>query len=100
MEVLFFYLLLTLWKDLERLNISTPKNVYRLRMSAFGECRPLFTPAEVEMLKNVPPVKVGEGCSYILGDNRNFLSDSRTMGTVEKKSIHAKVIYCLKGFKK
>ena len=59
-----------------------------------------ITPAEVEMLKNVPPVKVEEGCYYILGDNRNFLSDSRTMGTVEKKSIHAKVIYCLKGFKK
>ncbi len=59
-----------------------------------------ITPAEVEMLKDVPPVKVEEGSFYILGDNRNFLSDSRTMGTVEKKNIHAKVIYCLKGFKK
>ena len=59
-----------------------------------------ITPTDVEMLKNVPPVKVEEGCLYLLSDNRNFLSDSRTMGTVEKKSIHAKVIYCIKGFKK
>ena len=57
-------------------------------------------PAEIEMLKNVPPLKVEEGCCYLLSDNRNFLSDSRTMGTVEKKRIHAKVIYCLKGFRK
>ena len=59
-----------------------------------------ITPAEIEMLKRVPPVKVEKGCYYLLSDNRNFLSDSRTMGTVEKKRIHAKVIYCFKGFRK
>ena len=59
-----------------------------------------ITPAEIEMLKRVPPVKVEDGCYYLLSDNRNFLSDSRTMGTVEKKRIHAKVIYLLKGFRK
>ena len=59
-----------------------------------------ITPADVEMLKNVPPVNVEEGCYYLLSDNRNFLSDSRTMGTVEKKSIHAKIVYCLKSFRK
>ena len=59
-----------------------------------------ITPAEVEMLKNVPPVKVEEGCYYLLSDNRNFLSDSRTMGTVEKKQIHAKVVYRIKSFRK
>lgn len=59
-----------------------------------------ITPAEVDMLKNVPPVKVEEGCCYLLSDNRNFLSDSRSMGTVEKKRIHAKVIYRFKGFGK
>lgn len=59
-----------------------------------------ITPAEIEMLKKVPPVKVEKGFYYILSDNRNFLSDSRTMGTVEKKRIHAKVIYRIKGFRK
>ena len=59
-----------------------------------------ITPAEVEMLRRVPPIKVEKDCYYLLSDNRNFLSDSRTMGTVEKKRIHAKVIYCLKGFRK
>ncbi|MBR5927228.1 MAG: signal peptidase I [Spirochaetia bacterium] len=59
-----------------------------------------ITPTEVEMLKNVPPVKVEEGFCYLLSDNRSFLSDSRSMGTVEKKRIYAKVIYCLKSFKK
>ena len=59
-----------------------------------------ITSAEVEMLKNVPAVKVEEGCYYLLSDNRNFLSDSRTMGTVEKKRIHAKVIYRFKSFRK
>ncbi|MBO7429395.1 MAG: signal peptidase I [Spirochaetia bacterium] len=57
-------------------------------------------PSDVDMLKNVPPVKVEEGCYYLLSDNRNFLSDSRSMGTVEKKRIHAKVIYRLKGIGK
>ena len=59
-----------------------------------------ITPTEIEFLKNVPAVKVEEGCCYLLGDNRNFLSDSRSMGTVEKKRIHAKVIYCIKSFRK
>ncbi|MBO7093440.1 MAG: signal peptidase I [Spirochaetia bacterium] len=59
-----------------------------------------ITPTEVQMLKKVPPVKVEEGCYYLLSDNRNFLSDSRSMGTVEKKRIHAKVIYRLKGLGK
>ena len=59
-----------------------------------------ITPTDVEMLKNVPPVTVEEGCFYLLSDNRSFLSDSRSMGTVDKKRIHAKVIYCLKGLGK
>jgi signal peptidase I len=59
-----------------------------------------ITLTDVELLKNVPAIKVEEGAYYLLSDNRNFLSDSRTMGTVEKNKIHAKVIYRLKGFKK
>ena len=59
-----------------------------------------ITPTEVELLKEVPPVKVEDGCYYLLSDNRSFLSDSRTMGTVEKKRIHAKVIYRLKSLRK
>ncbi len=59
-----------------------------------------ITPAEIEMLKKVPPVKLEKGCYYLLSDNRNFLSDSRSMGPVEKKQIHAKVIYRIKSFRK
>ena len=59
-----------------------------------------ITPADVAMLKDVPDIKVEEGHYYLLCDNRAFLSDSRTMGTVEKKRIHAKVLYRLKGFRK
>ena len=59
-----------------------------------------ITPADVAMLKDVPDIKVEEGHYYLLSDNRAFLSDSRTMGTVEKKRIHAKVLYRLKSFRK
>jgi len=59
-----------------------------------------IAPTEIEMLKKVPPVKLEKGCYYLLSDNRNFLSDSRSMGPVEKKQIHAKVIYRIKSFRK
>lgn len=59
-----------------------------------------IVPTDIDILRNVPPIDVKEGEYYLLSDNRSFLSDSRSMGTVEKRRIHAKVIYCLKGFKR
>lgn len=57
-------------------------------------------PADVSLLEDVLPVKVEEGCYYLLSDNRNYISDSRSMGTVPKKRIYAKVVYRIKGLGK
>jgi signal peptidase I len=39
-----------------------------------------------------PPIKVGEDAYYVLGDNRDASSDSRSWGLVPKKNILAKIL--------
>jgi len=53
-----------------------------------------------ELLRDVPEVRLEAGTYYLLDDNRNYLSDSRSLGPVDKRRIHAKVIYRFKGFGK
>lgn len=44
------------------------------------------------------PVTLGEDEYFIMGDNRNHSSDSRTFGPVKKEQITGKVTKTLKGF--
>mgnify|MGYP003303814981 CR=1 FL=1 len=52
------------------------------------------------LLRDVPEVRLEEGFYYLLDDDRNYLSDSRSSGPVDKRRIHAKVICRFKGLGK
>ena len=40
-----------------------------------------------------PPVKLGPGQYYVLGDHRSSSNDSRNWGPVERKQIYGKAVF-------
>jgi len=49
-----------------------------------------------ELLRDVPEIRLEDGTYYLLDDDPNYLSDSRSLEPVDKRRIHAKVIYRFK----
>ena len=73
----------------------------------YGDGEPLDEPyiaeATTEEQDFIGPIKVDEGCVFVMGDNRNHSTDSRTetIGCVDKRCIMGKVyftLYPLKNF--
>ena len=50
--------------------------------------RPQFNDDETH-----PPVQVGKGYYYVLGDHRNSSNDSRSWGEVPEKYIYGKAVF-------
>jgi len=50
-------------------------------------------PMKITYRDNMPPVKLGRGEFFILGDNFNTGYDSRTFGAVPERLIEGRVIY-------
>ena len=64
---------------------------------------PYIAEATTEEQDFIGPIKVDEGCVFVMGDNRNHSTDSRTetIGCVDKRCIMGKVyftLYPLKNF--
>ena len=58
---------------------------------------PYIAEATTEEQDFIGPIKVDEGCVFVMGDNRNHSTDSRTetIGCVDKRCIMGKVYFTL-----
>ena len=53
---------------------------------------PYLSPAYLDR-QSRPPVRVGPGHYYVLGDHREFSNDSRAWGGVERRLIYGKAVF-------
>ncbi len=52
-----------------------------------------YVPPRYRDRSNHPPVAVGEGAYYVLGDHRSTSNDSRTWGTVDGSFVTGKAVF-------
>ncbi|MGH9660241.1 MAG: signal peptidase I [Bryobacteraceae bacterium] len=58
-----------------------------------GRLREPYVPAGYRDHSSAPPVTVGPGQYYVLGDHRSSSNDSRNWGTVEREFIYGKAVF-------